>query len=59
VDIPFDKELLNLEKIVILADCQFEEEVKKALLVFTSQREEATHLYQISKIDRFVRELEK
>ncbi|MBW6534986.1 MAG: YfhO family protein [Mariniphaga sp.] len=56
VEISVDKELLNLEKILILADIQFEEEVKEALLVFTTLREGETHLYEISKIDRFARE---
>lgn len=56
VEIPVDKELLNLEKILILSDIQFEEEVKEALLVFTTQRQGKTHLYQVSKINRFARE---
>jgi len=56
VEIPVDKELLNLKKILILSDFKFEGEVKEALLVYTTQREGETHLYQISKIDRFARE---
>ncbi|WP_372950482.1 hypothetical protein [Mariniphaga sp.] len=56
VEIPVDKELLNLEKITVLSDFQFEEEVKEALLVLTTIRDGETHLYQISKINRFARE---
>jgi hypothetical protein len=56
VEIPVDKHLLNLEKILILTDFQFEEEVKEALLVFTTVRDGETQLYQISKINRFARE---
>jgi hypothetical protein len=56
IEIPVDKKLQNLKKILILTDFQIEKEIKETLLVFTTQREGETHLYQISKINRFTRE---
>jgi hypothetical protein len=56
IEIPVDKKLQNLAKILILSDFQIEKEIKETLLVFTTQREGETHLYQISKINRFTRE---
>lgn len=56
VEIPVDKNLINLEKITVLTDFKFDGEKEEILLVFTTQRNEETHLYQVSKIDRFARE---
>jgi hypothetical protein len=56
VEIPVDKKLAYLEKITILSDFKFEGEKEEILLVFTTQRSGETHLYQVSKIDRFAHE---
>jgi hypothetical protein len=59
VEITADKDLLNLDEILILTDIQFKEEVNETLLIFTTQRQGKTHLYQVSKLNRFAREKEK
>lgn len=56
VEIPADKNLINLEKITVLTDFKYTGKKEEMLLVFTTQRNGETHLYQVSKIDRFARE---
>jgi len=59
VEIPVDKALMNLKKITVLSDFKFSGQKEEILLIFTTQRKGKTHLYEISKIDRFAREPEK
>lgn len=56
IEIPVDKNRVNLEKIAVLTDFKFEGKKEDILLVFTTKRNGETHLYQVSKIDRFARE---
>jgi hypothetical protein len=56
IEIPVDAKLLNLAKITVLADFKFEGNKKEILLVFNTLRDGETHLYEVSKIDRFARE---
>lgn len=56
IEIPVDSILPSPSKITVTTDFMFESEKKEIPLVFTTLRKSQTHLYAISKIDRFARE---
>ncbi len=56
IELPVDNNLLLLKRIVIITDFLFEDKLDDALLVFTTQREGETQLYEVSKLNEFVRE---
>src|SRR5690606_28030890 len=59
IEIPVDSILPSPSKITVTTDFMFESEKKEIPLVFTTLRKSQTHLYAISKIDRFARETGK
>jgi hypothetical protein len=55
IEIPVDNELQLVNNITVVSDILFEEKIVEILLVVTTFREGKTHLYHVSKADKFAR----
>jgi hypothetical protein len=53
IEIPVDNELQLVNNITVVSDILFEEKIVEILVVITTFREGKTHLYHVSKADKF------
>lgn len=59
IEIPVERRMTDLKKMVVISDVFFENQLKETLLVFTTEQEGETNLYEVSDISEFLIEPEQ